>query len=130
MSNHLPVIIFLLPFLAAICMPLVGGKNRHWCRPLALVAVLAMCAAAIINVWCVLDHGGTRYAFGGWPISTAFPDLPLGIEWVNDELASVMLAVLLPSMAAIVSSILPKNVLIGPKRLGPSNLKEVLSTVR
>jgi len=94
MSNHLPVIIFLLPFLAAICMPLIGLKNRHWCRPLALVAVLAMCVAAIVNLWYVLQHGETHYAFGGWPVSTAFPDLALGIEWVNDGLASIMLAAL------------------------------------
>ena len=94
MSNHFPVIIFLLPFLAAICMPLIGLKNRHWCRPLALVAVLAMCVAAIVNLWCVLENGETRYAFGGWPISTASPDLPLGIEWVNDGLASIMLTAL------------------------------------
>ena len=94
MSNHLPAIIFLLPFLAAICMPLFGLKNRHWCRPLALVAVLAMCVAAIVNLWCVLENGETRYAFGGWPVSTAFPDLALGIEWVNDGLASIMLAAL------------------------------------
>ena len=109
MSNHLPAIIFLLPFLAAICMPLIGLKNRHWCRPLALVAVLAMCVAAIVNLWYVLEHGETRYAFGGWPISTAFPDLPLGIEWVNDGLASVMLAVLscLASVCLIYGGLIP-----------------------
>ena len=32
-----------------------------------------------------------RYAFGGWPISTSVHGPPIGIEWVNDGLASVML---------------------------------------
>ena len=94
MSNHLPLIAFLIPFLTAICMPMVGGKNRHWCRPMALAAVFAMCVTAVVNLWVVLDHGKTRYAFGGWPISTSLPAPPIGIEWVNDPLASVMLVAL------------------------------------
>jgi len=94
MSNHLPVIIFSIPFLTAICMPVVGGKNRDWCRPMALAAVFAMFVAAVVNLLVVLDHGETHYAFGGWPISTSLPTPPIGIEWVNDALASVMLVAL------------------------------------
>ena len=94
MSYHLPLIAFLIPFLTAICMPVVGRKNRHWCRPMALAAVFAMCVAAVVNLWAVLDHGETRYAFGGWPISTSAPGPPIGIEWVNDPLASIMLVAL------------------------------------
>ena len=94
MSYHLPVILFLLPFATAICMPMVGSRSRRWCRPMALAAVFAMCVAAVINVSIVLEQGESRYAFGGWPISTSFPDHPLGIEWVNDGLASVMLVAL------------------------------------
>jgi multicomponent Na+:H+ antiporter subunit D len=94
MSYHLPVILFLLPFVTAICMPMVGSKFRRWCRPMALTALFAMCVAAVINLWIVVEHGETRYAFSGWPISTSLPDAPLGIEWVNDGLASVMLVAL------------------------------------
>ena len=94
MSYHLPVIIFLIPFLTAICMPVVGGKNRHWCRPMALAAVIAMFVAAVVNLWVVLGQGQTRYAFGGWPISTSLPAPAIGIEWVNDPLASIMLVAL------------------------------------
>ena len=94
MNNHLPVILFLIPFLTAVCMPVVGRKNRQWCRPMALAAVFAMCATAVVNLWVVLDHGETRYAFGGWPISTSLPGPPIGIEWVNDTLASGMMVVL------------------------------------
>jgi multicomponent Na+:H+ antiporter subunit D len=92
--RDLPVIIFLIPFLTAVCMPMVGGKNRHWCRLMALAAVFAMCVAAVVNLWVVLAHGETRYAFGGWPISTSLPAPPIGIEWVNDGLASIMLVAL------------------------------------
>ena len=112
MSDHLPAIIFLIPFLTAICMPMVGGKNRHWCWPMALAAVFAMCVAAVVNLWVVLVHGETRYAFGGWPISTSLPAPPLGIEWVNDGLASVMLVALsfLASVCLIYGSpLLPQS---------------------
>jgi multicomponent Na+:H+ antiporter subunit D len=99
MSYHLPVIIFLIPFLTAVCMPMVGGKNRDWCRPMALAAVFAMCFTAVLNLWgvlVVLDHGETpdRYFFGGWPISTSLPAPPIRIEWVNDPFSSVMLVAL------------------------------------
>jgi multicomponent Na+:H+ antiporter subunit D len=94
MSEHLVVILFLLPFGSAICLPMVGMKSRAWCRPIALVALVAMCIVAAVNCWSVLEQGETRYAFGGWPISTALPEHPLGIEWVNDGLASVMLVAL------------------------------------
>ena len=95
MNEHLPVISFLLPFATAICMPMVGLKARGLCRPLALTAALAMFVVSVINLFGVLEHGETRYAFSGWPISTSLPDVaPLGIEWVNDGLASVMLVAL------------------------------------
>ena len=96
MSDHLPVILFLLPFATAICMPMVGARRRAWCRPMALTAVFAMAVVAVINLWIVVEHGETRYAFSGWPISTGLPGYPLalGIEWVNDGLASVMLVAL------------------------------------
>jgi multicomponent Na+:H+ antiporter subunit D len=86
--------IFLLPFLTAVCMPMAGLKYRHGCRSLALMAVVVMCIAACVNLTVVLDHGESRYAFGGWSISTSLPAPPLGIEWVNDTLASVMLVAL------------------------------------
>ncbi len=115
MSYHLPVIIFLIPFLTAIGMPIVGGKKRHWCRPMVLAAVVAMCIAAVVNLWVVLGHGETRYAFGGWPISTSFPAPPIGIEWVNDPLASIMLVTL--SLVALVCVIYGDSVL-PPQSLG------------
>ena len=94
MSYHIPVITFLIPFLTAVCMPVVCTKNRHWCRPLALSAAFAMCGTAVLNLVMVLQTGESRYAFGGWPISTNSPDSAIGIEWVNDSLASVMLVTL------------------------------------
>lgn len=94
MSDSLPVILFLLPFLTAIVLPMIGHRKPSWCGPIASTVVAAMCAVAIFNLVGVLSYGETRYAFGGWSIREGVPSYPLGIEWVNDLLASVMLMTL------------------------------------
>jgi len=107
MSDHLPVLLFLLPFLTAISLPMVGLKHREWCRPMALVAVSAMSVVSVANLIVVLNHGEIRYAFSGWAP-------PLGIEWVADGLASVMMVAL--SLLAVVNLFYAG--LISPKLLG------------
>ena len=94
MSYQYPAIIFLIPFLTAICMPVVCRKNPDWCRPIALVAVFAMSLAALANLLDVLADGETRYVFGGWLSSSNTAGMPIGIEWVNDDLASIMVVVI------------------------------------
>lgn len=90
MSRHLPIILFLLPFATAICLPMVSLRARAWCRPLALLSTFAMVVAAVVNFLAVSNGRPIRYAFAGWSRrSTPF----LGIEWVNDHLASAMLVV-------------------------------------
>lgn len=96
MSHHLPALLFLLPFLTAISLPMVGLKHREWCRPMAIAAVSAMSVASIVNVVVVMDSGEIRYAFSGW-----VP--PIGIEWVDDGLASVIMVTL--SLLALISLI-------------------------
>jgi len=96
MSEHLPALIFLLPFLTAICMPMAGLKNRGWCRPMAIAAVSAMSVASIANFIVVMDSGAIRYAFSGWAP-------PIGIEWVDDGLASIIMVTL--SLLALISLI-------------------------
>ncbi|MCH7616028.1 MAG: hydrogenase 4 subunit B, partial [Nitrospinae bacterium] len=96
MSHHLPALLFLLPFLTAISLPMVGLKHREWCRPMAIAAVSAMSVASIANVVVVMDSGEIRYAFSGWAP-------PIGIEWVDDGLASVIMVTL--SLLALISLI-------------------------
>jgi len=84
MSDHLPALLFLLPFMTAISLPMVGLKHREWCRPMALMAVFAMSVTSVANLMVVMDSGEIRYAFSGWAA-------PIGIEWVADGLASVIM---------------------------------------
>ena len=87
MSDHLPILIFLIPLLAAVCMPLAGLKDRRYCRPLALASLSAMAVLAGATLWTILSEGEIRYAFSGWAP-------PSGIEWVADEIAGIMVFVL------------------------------------
>ena len=87
MSHQLPAILFLLPLFAAISMPVVCLQHRHWSKPISLTILAAMVLVSILNLHNVVNHGEVRYAFSGW---TA----PLGIEWVADGLASVILVLL------------------------------------
>jgi multicomponent Na+:H+ antiporter subunit D len=87
MTQHLPALLFCIPMLTAISMPMVGLRRREWCRPMALAAVGAMNVTAVANLVVVLRSGEIRYAFGGWAP-------PIGIEWVADGLASVVMVVI------------------------------------
>ena len=87
MSHHFPVILFLLPMFAAISMPVVCLKHRQWSRPISISVLVAMVVVSILNLISVIHHGEVRYAFSGWAA-------PLGIEWVADGLASVILVTL------------------------------------
>ena len=87
MSHQLPAILFLLPLFAAISMPVVCLKHRHWSKSISLTVLAAMVLVSILNLHNVVNHGEVRYAFSGWVA-------PLGIEWVADGLASVILVLL------------------------------------
>lgn len=87
MSRQLPAILFLLPLFAAISMPVVCLKHRHWCHPISVAILAAMALVSILNLHNVIHHGEVRYVFSGWTV-------PLGIEWVADGLSSVILVLL------------------------------------
>jgi multicomponent Na+:H+ antiporter subunit D len=87
MSHQLPAILFLLPLFAAISMPVVCLKHHHWSQPISVAILVAMVLVSILNLHNVIQHGEVRYMFSGW-------DAPLGIEWVADGLASVILVLM------------------------------------
>ena len=88
MRDHLPVILFLVPFATAICLPMVGLRAHGWCRPLALVSLLVMFGLAIVILLRVREHGEQSYGLAGW-LPGGAPTL--GIEWVYDHVARAML---------------------------------------
>lgn len=87
MNRHLPALLFLVPLIAAISLPVVCLKHRAWSRPIAVTVLVLMAGLSVLNLTNVFQHGEVRYAFSGWAP-------PLGIEWVADGLASVILVTL------------------------------------
>ena len=83
MNSQLPILLFLVPFVTAVSMPILCGKRRSWCEPLTIGAVSIMVVLAVLNLRAVLSGGAIEYALGGW---TA----PLGIAWLDDPLAAIM----------------------------------------
>ncbi len=83
MSSQLPVLLFFVPFVTAVAMPILCARRRSWCRPLTLISVSIMVVLAIMNLRFVLANGPIEYAFGGWAA-------PLGIAWLDDPLAAII----------------------------------------
>ena len=100
MSEHLPVLIVILPLTAALVVPLVGRRSPAAAHGLTLGALAATLACAITALARVMDMaamgaGAWRYSFGGWAP-------PWGIEYVLDPLAGGM-AVLVSALALAAS---------------------------
>jgi len=93
MSSQLPILLFLVPFVTAVSMPILCAKRRSWCQPLTTGAISVMVVLAVSNLRVVLSEGSIEYAFGGW---TA----PLGIAWLNDPLAA-MIALTMSAVALL-----------------------------
>ena len=83
MNSQLLVLLFIVPFVTAVAMPILCARRRSWCRPLTLGSVSVMVVLAVMNLRVVLRDGPIEYAFGGWAA-------PLGIAWLNDPLAAIM----------------------------------------
>ena len=86
MTSHLPGLLFVIPFFAAIMIPVVGLSNTKLCRPIALGALLLL---SLVSLWTfdeVVSSGPLSYAFGGWAP-------PIGIEWVVDGLSGLLMIV-------------------------------------
>ena len=87
MSHQLPAILFLLPLFAAISMPVVCLKHRHWSHPISVAVLAVMVPISILNLYNIIQNGEIRYVFSGWTV-------PFGIEWVADGLASIILVLM------------------------------------
>ncbi|MGH7274312.1 MAG: hydrogenase 4 subunit B, partial [Nitrospiria bacterium] len=94
MRTNLPALLFVIPFLTAVCMPLVGLFRRNWCWPVALVALSTMSLTSLMALAHTLEMGPVSYPLSGWPP-------PIGIEWRLDGFSG--LAMVLISLVALVA---------------------------
>lgn len=82
-TSNLPVLLFLVPFLAALLAAGLGwffAGAARWVTHVALAVTAALAVAAVPRV---LAEGGLRTELGGWPP-------PIGIEVLLDPLSAFM----------------------------------------
>ena len=92
LSDHLPILVVLVPFLAAPLTVLIGSRRLAW--PIAFGAALTSFVISVLLLLRVLDSGVISYAIGGW-----LP--PLGIEYRIDA-ANAFVLLLVSAIGTIV----------------------------
>jgi multicomponent Na+:H+ antiporter subunit D len=94
MRANLAALLFVIPFVAAVSMPVAGLFRRNWCAPFALVALSAMSLTSLAALKQTLALGPIRYPLSGW-----LP--PLGVEWRLDGFSGLAMALI--SFVALVA---------------------------
>jgi multicomponent Na+:H+ antiporter subunit D len=96
MTTNLPAVLFVIPFLAAVSMPILGLFRSNWCWVMALISLAMMNFISLMAFHHALEAGPVRYPLSGW-----FP--PIGIEWRLDGFSGlVMVLVSLVALVAVV----------------------------
>ncbi len=94
LSDHLPILQVIVPFIAAPLIVLIGSRKLAW--GIAFIAALSAFLIALSLLLTVLDSGVISYEIGGWAP-------PLGIEYRIDAANAFVLLL----VAAIGTIILP-----------------------
>jgi multicomponent Na+:H+ antiporter subunit D len=94
MVTQVPILIVVIPLIAAFLCPLMGLWRKELCYFWAIVALSLCVLASIDTLLAVMDGGTIHYRLGGWPP-------PFGIEYVIDHLNAMML-VLISAISLIV----------------------------
>ena len=87
MREHLPALLFVVPFLTAVAMPMIGLRSRSACRPIVIAVAVVMNLISLLLYVEVVTTGPIHYSMSGWPP-------PIGIEWVADGLSGIILVAL------------------------------------
>lgn len=85
LTQHLPVLIVLLPLSASLLCPFLSRLHRMIGRSLAVFALAAsfLCSIGLLYQVCGTPELEVHYALGAWPA-------PIGIEFVADPLNSTL----------------------------------------
>jgi len=107
LTDHLPVLQILVPFLAAPVIVLLGSRRLAW--PIAFASTLIAFAVSVMLLAKVIGGGILSYHIGGWAP-------PLGIEYRVDAanafvllLVSAIAAIVLPYARASLSAEVPEK---------------------
>lgn len=86
MASQAPILIVVIPLIAAFLCPLIGLWRRGLCYFWMVLALFVCTIASIETLYAVIHEGTIHYRLGGWPP-------PFGIEYVVDHLNAMMLIV-------------------------------------
>lgn len=100
MIQQLPILIIVLPLLAAPLIVLIG--DRKLALPLALGVVWTSFAISVALLLQVMNRGPITYELGGWPS-------PYGIEYVVDYLSAFMM-LFVTALGAMVLTYAPRSI--------------------
>jgi multicomponent Na+:H+ antiporter subunit D len=98
MITQSPVLVVVIPLIAAFLTLLLGWWKKGLCYPLVLLAIALSFLSSLQTLHTVISSGVISYRLGGWPP-------PWGIEYVIDHLnAYVLVIVSLVSLIVAVFS--------------------------
>jgi multicomponent Na+:H+ antiporter subunit D len=95
MIHHVPVLIVVVPLVAALIVPLMALRTIAWARAITLLALLGVVACSGAALSRALATGALYYELGGWAP-------PWGIVYVLDPLSGSM-ALLIGIIAVLVA---------------------------
>ncbi len=95
MIQHVPVLIVVIPLVAALIVPLIALRCVAWAQAITLLALLGVVACAGTALTRALAMGPLHYELGGWAP-------PWGIAYVLDPLSGGM-ALLIGIVATLVA---------------------------
>jgi len=87
MTHHLPILIIIVPLIAALLITALSWINRRWCFSVACAAFAISLAASAGVMSEVLEKGVVTYHLAGWRP-------PVGIELRLDHLNALVLLVI------------------------------------
>ncbi len=99
-EQNLPVLIIVLPLIAAPLLVLLG--SRHLALPVSLAVCWSVFAVAVAMMARVMESGTITYELGGWPS-------PYGIVYVVDYLSAFMM-LFVSGLGAIVMTYAPPSI--------------------
>ncbi|MDD4563026.1 MAG: monovalent cation/H+ antiporter subunit D family protein [Syntrophomonadaceae bacterium] len=86
MTEHLPVLVIIIPLVLALIAPVAGRLNRIYSWAIALLATLFSFVGSVLLLHQVMYSGAISYWMGGW-------EPPWGIEYVIDYFSGFVLVI-------------------------------------
>ncbi len=83
MIEHLPILVVMVPLIAAYLMPALGLWRKGLCHPLATASTFISFCISLVLTKYVMTYGTISYHLGGW-------EPPWGIELVVDYFSAFM----------------------------------------